>query len=177
MSTGPPGGPDWLAVARRVGREPFCRHNGFWFLVGRHAMLRPDRPRNTLVMEIPPGLPGGPPGVPQLIGESVETLVFAVRKVQQAFPHMITVGRTGNNDIVISDVSISKFHAWFRAADDGKLELADAGSRNGTWVGEDKLEPKAMSQVSMRSRVRFAKLQFTALDAGAFWDQAQVAGG
>lgn len=51
---------------------------------------------------------------------------------------MITIGRTRNNDIILSDVSISKLHAWIRRkSDEAGLEtftVTDAGSRNGTFV-------------------------------------------
>src|SRR5690349_4740712 len=41
-------------------------------------------------------------------------LLVGVRKVQKEFPGMITVGRTANNDVVIEDPQVSKFHAFFR---------------------------------------------------------------
>ena len=44
----------------------------------------------------------GPPFAAQLV------------KVQEQFPSMIMLGRTTNNDIVVGDTSISKFHAFFR---------------------------------------------------------------
>ena len=64
---------------------------------------------------------------------SVGLVIAPVRKRLDLFPEMITVGRTGNNDIVIPDATVSKFHAYFRVTDKG-LEIVDAGSRNGTKV-------------------------------------------
>ena len=61
-------------------------------------------------------------------------LVLPLRKVQSTFPSMITVGRTDNNDLVVPDEQVSKFHAFFRLVGD-RVELSDAGSRNGTFVG------------------------------------------
>ena len=65
-------------------------------------------------------------------------LVLPLRKVQSTFPSMITIGRTENNDLVVSDEQVSKFHAFFRIVGD-RVELSDAGSRNGTFVGSQKL--------------------------------------
>jgi len=90
-------------------------------------------------------------------------------KVQETFPSMIMLGRTLNNDIVVGDTSISKFHAFFRLGP-GSVEVADAGSRNGTFVGEKQLAPKQMERLRPGDRVRFARLAFQLLDAPACWD-------
>ena len=68
-------------------------------------------------------------------------MLLAVRKVIGTFPNMITLGRTSNNDIVVPDVSISKFHAWFQRLGD-RVEVGDAGSKNGTAVNGETLPPR-----------------------------------
>lgn len=45
-----------------------------------------------------------------------------------------TLGRAVDNDIVISDVSVSRHHATI-APQDGRFALRDLGSQNGTFVG------------------------------------------
>ncbi len=57
--------------------------------------------------------------------------VWAVEKRMPTFPDKITMGRAGNNDIVIVDPGVSKLQAYFIAKGADFL-LADAGSRNGT---------------------------------------------
>jgi hypothetical protein len=52
---------------------------------------------------------------------------------------MITLGRARNNDVAITDISVSKLHAWIRRGDNGSFttgdfSITDAGSRNGTFV-------------------------------------------
>jgi pSer/pThr/pTyr-binding forkhead associated (FHA) protein len=75
--------------------------------------------------------------------------------------------------VVVQDVQVSKFHAYFRITD-GKIELADAGSRNGTWVGEQKLVPKGSSAaVKPGEVVRFGQHTFTLVDAAACWDRVR----
>jgi hypothetical protein len=96
-------------------------------------------------------------------------LVLPVRKIHATFPSMITVGRTRNSDIVISDELVSKFHALFRLVDN-HYELSDAGSQNGTHVGERLLVPKgAAVRVRSGDVIYFARLRFVFLDAAACW--------
>jgi hypothetical protein len=49
------------------------------------------------------------------------------------FGMMITIGRAANNDVVIPDRRVSKFHAYFRQEGEAWV-LTDAGSTNGTTV-------------------------------------------
>ena len=92
------------------------------------------------------------------------------------FPSMITIGRTSNNDLMLPSKHISKFHAYFRLLG-GRLELGDAGSRNGTWVGPQRLEPKAAPvPVKAGDRLRFGNFDFRLVDAGSCWDELRRAG-
>jgi pSer/pThr/pTyr-binding forkhead associated (FHA) protein len=86
---------------------------------------------------------------------------------------MITVGRTRNQDIVIAHASVSKFHAMFRTRQEGitsQLELADAGSRNGTWVNDQRLIIRGPAvPVHRDDRIRFADIALTLVDAETLW--------
>jgi hypothetical protein len=55
------------------------------------------------------------------------------KKPGASFPDRITIGRTGNNDIVIPEHSVSRFHAYVRR-DATQWVVADAGSKNGSWL-------------------------------------------
>jgi hypothetical protein len=102
--------------------------------------------------------------------ERARPLVLPLRKVQATFPSMITVGRTENNDIVIPDEQVSKVHAFFRQYGD-RLEISDAGSRNGTFVGGRRLESRGASvPVKLQDHVCFGALEFILLDARACWE-------
>lgn len=97
-------------------------------------------------------------------------LVLPLRKVQATFPSMITVGRTENNDLVIADEQISKFHAFFRVVGE-RVELSDAGSRNGTFVGSRRLERRgAGAPLSPRDRFAFGAVEFQLFDARGCWE-------
>lgn len=167
---------DFFALAVRSTRREFVSVCPFPFLVGRQALERPRSPRKTDVFDTV-GDTTGATRVSELVDpeSDPETLVLPVRKVQEAFASMITVGRTANHDVVIADVSMSRFHAYFRIHPN-RVELADAGSINGTFVGLTRLEPKGPAHlVAPGETVKFAHLRFTFLDAGTCWDSLQAA--
>ena len=96
-------------------------------------------------------------------------LILPVRKIQGSFPSMITVGRTKNNDVVIPDPLVSKFHAYFRWLD-GAWLLADAGSVNGTRIGEIELPRRGAPQpLSAGDRVAFGDTSLTFYDPAGAW--------
>jgi hypothetical protein len=61
-----------------------------------------------------------------------------VKKPGAQFGDRITVGRTANNDIVLAHHTVSRLHVYFRHRD-GKWWITDAGSKNGTALGETEL--------------------------------------
>ncbi|WP_093838921.1 FHA domain-containing protein [Streptomyces aidingensis] len=44
------------------------------------------------------------------------------------------IGRALDNDLVVSDLQVSRYHAQFSATPDGRFEINDLGSHNGTFV-------------------------------------------
>ena len=52
---------------------------------------------------------------------------------------VITVGRTNGNNIVLSDKTISNYHAKFVIENDGSLWIHDLNSTNGTFVNGNKV--------------------------------------
>jgi len=71
-------------------------------------------------------------------GESVTPAlqVFAGYQTARHFPlerELLKIGRSLDNDIVIADPSISRYHARLEVRDFGVI-LRDLGSRNGTWL-------------------------------------------
>jgi pSer/pThr/pTyr-binding forkhead associated (FHA) protein len=86
-----------------------------------------------------------------------------------AFQRRVTVGRTANNDIVLEDASVSRFHAWFQPDDSGKgWVLYDAGSRNGTQLSGKRLAPKVPAPLTSGQKLRVGAVELTFLSAEAF---------
>jgi pSer/pThr/pTyr-binding forkhead associated (FHA) protein len=80
------------------------------------------------------------------------------KKLGASFADMITVGRTDNNDVVLRDVTVSRFHAFFRLRGE-KWVVADAGSKNGTALAGQPLEPRRERDLSPGSVVRIGDVE------------------
>jgi hypothetical protein len=66
--------------------------------------------------------------------------IIKKREGANDFANMITIGRAGNNDIMLEVSSVSKFHAYFtKDPRDGHWYVHDAGSSNGTWIDGERL--------------------------------------
>jgi hypothetical protein len=67
---------------------------------------------------------------------SVNSRFLLDHKIDRLKPggNPVTVGRGRDNDIIIDDRSVSKFHSTIALTQDGKLIVADVGSSNGTFV-------------------------------------------
>ncbi len=50
------------------------------------------------------------------------------------------IGRGRNNDLTVSDHSVSRLHAEIRSADDGILQLSDLESLNGVFVNDNRID-------------------------------------
>ena len=86
------------------------------------------------------------------------------KKPGASFPDRITIGRTANNDVVIPDGSVSRLHAYVRRDGTGWV-VADAGSKNGSSLKGDELEPRKERTLPSRSLVRFGDVDLTFYDA------------
>ncbi len=96
-----------------------------------------------------------------------EARVFFVRPTgRSTFPNFISVGRIINNDVVLDDGSVTKFHAYFRV-EGGTLLLCDAGSSNGTFANGKKVPVKDKGSISPKNNMalRFGTVETTFLDA------------
>lgn len=163
---------DYQALAHTSSREAFITACPFPFLVSvvgadqlqQGGVNDDDETRNH---GKPAELMAPAPSAPQ-------SLVLAVRKVQTVIPGSITLGRSPSNDIVVNDRRISKVHALFQIYD-GRIELSDTGSRNGTWVGNERLKPRgAAHRVSFGDILSFGHVAFYFVEAGPCWDRVHA---
>ncbi|MCP3821244.1 FHA domain-containing protein [Streptomyces sp. A3M-1-3] len=73
--------------------------------------------------------PGGVAGAPPVYGDRSPTTFH-----QLALGRVMRIGRALENELVVSDLQVSRHHAEFRATPDGRFEIHDLGSHNGTYV-------------------------------------------
>ena len=83
-----------------------------------------------------------------------------VKKPGASFPDRITIGRTQNNDIEIADHSVSRFHAYVRQVSGGWV-VADAGSKNGSWLRGAALEPRREQPLPSKTVLRIGEVDLT----------------
>ncbi|MBA0050518.1 FHA domain-containing protein [Streptomyces sp. AJS327] len=65
---------------------------------------------------------------------------------QFSLGRVMRIGRALENELVVSDLQVSRHHAEFHASPDGRFEIRDLGSHNGTYVNGQPL-PKSGSAV------------------------------
>lgn len=66
------------------------------------------------------------------------------------YKSILNIGTNFRNDLVISGAFVSRFHATFKVAKDGKCYLTDLGSKNGTKVNGVKIQPGKEIRVKRR---------------------------
>lgn len=59
-------------------------------------------------------------------------------------PPRFTIGRSSENDLVLPDMNVSRFHAEIRVQDDLHV-LRDLGSKHGTWVNGIRVQEKELA--------------------------------
>ncbi|MEJ1200244.1 MULTISPECIES: FHA domain-containing protein [unclassified Streptomyces] len=73
--------------------------------------------------------PGGAAGAPPVYGDRSPTTFH-----QFSLGRVMRIGRALENELVVSDLQVSRNHAEFHATPDGRMEIRDLGSHNGTYV-------------------------------------------
>ena len=97
----------------------------------------------------------------KILPDQVDLEVYPLTKKPGAsFPDRITIGRTSNNDVVIADSSVSRLHAYVRR-DGARWVVADAGSKNGSWLRGSKLEARRETPLPSRALIRLGEVELT----------------
>ena len=145
----------------QLGRQEFLASAAPAALVRYHDGDAPPPPdaedfEETLPTTTPPQPPEAPLGL---------ELYPLSKKPGASFPDRITIGRTPNNDVVIADHSVSRLHAYVRL-DATQWLVADAGSKNGSWLDKHRLEPRKEHTLASRSVLRLGEVDLTFVAAG-----------
>ncbi|MFF8840882.1 FHA domain-containing protein [Streptomyces sp. NPDC015130] len=111
-----------------------------WPQQGGHAPAHQQVPHQ----QGPAGYPGQGGPVEQLAqkvpggGPAAASSAYADRSPttfhQLNLGHVMRIGRALENELVVSDLQVSRHHADFHATPDGRFEIRDLGSHNGTYV-------------------------------------------
>ena len=83
----------------------------------------------------------------------------------------LTIGRVAECHIMINDYTISKRHARILVdMEQGRFELEEQGSTNGTWVNGERLDKARPLALSSGDSVRFGRHIFTFFKARNFYE-------
>lgn len=93
-----------------------------------------------------------------------------VKSAGNPWRERISIGRARNNDIVLPHKSVSKLHAHFTQTEDGRLLLADAGSRNGTRLNSERLVEGASLEAKPGDTITLGGVTLQLIDAGVLHD-------
>jgi hypothetical protein len=96
--------------------------------------------------------------------------VYAIAKRPGGpFPDRIGVGRTRTADISLRAASVSKYHAYFTHDEQtGAWLVVDARSRNGTRVGDSRIEPGVGKKLENGAQIMFGDETFMFFTARGF---------
>lgn len=90
-----------------------------------------------------------------------------------AFGIMITMGRASNNDLVIPNQKISKFHAYFRQMG-SSWRISDANSRNGTFLNGLEVPKDQGTEITNGGRIKLAKtVELIFYDPSGLYERVQ----
>ncbi|MEU0949524.1 FHA domain-containing protein [Streptomyces canus] len=88
------------------------------------------QPPQKIPQQQDPGADGGVgAGAPPVYGDRSPTTFH-----QFTIGRIMRIGRALENDLVVSDLQVSRNHAEFHSMPDGRMEIRDLGSHNGTYV-------------------------------------------
>jgi hypothetical protein len=100
----------------------------------------------------------------------VSVLILPIRASKSSLTHLVTVGRTAKNDVMVSDISVSRFHAFFKRNPEGGFQIHDAGSTNGTTVNGASVctrDAGPPTNLTSGDNIRFGQVDVTFLEADA----------
>jgi len=111
------------------------------------------------------------PALPWNFWQSAHELeIMGLRKRPgTAFLDLITIGRVITNDVQIDDPSVSRYHAFLRRRS-GRWFLCDAGSKNGTRLGDRPVAHRSECEIRPGDLIHFGSVEACFYDADALFD-------
>lgn len=156
---------DLRSDAAELSAEEFeDRYGSAFLLLSSTGFKQPKSATSTEVLLLDLGDGAGE----RTAGVSVRAV--PIRAAENSPSHLITVGRTANNDVTIADISVSRFHAFFKRTPSGGFQLQDVGSTNGTIVNESSVctkEAGPPTDVKSGDNIRFGQVDTTFLEVNA----------
>jgi ABC transport system ATP-binding/permease protein len=121
------------------------------FTIRANCVVRFGNPEDGPLLRFEPQLPPEPrpqpltakPASPQ------DTMLSVDRRPTARLPlpvKPIRIGRTPGNDLVVSDLGVSRRHAELRKSPSGRYQIIDLGSHNGTFVNGARVDQAELTE-------------------------------
>ena len=105
---------------------------------------------------------------PQANGRGAAYTVFPVESLTDPNATRVLLGCDERCDVVISDASVSREHAWIDV-NGGVCEVSDAGSTAGTFVGGEVISPSGKRALASGVRLTLGTVDLQFLGAKEFY--------
>ncbi len=152
--------------ARSLAPDAFAARHGNGFLLFTAKRLDGPESTNSTQLMLDDGRDEAPDGRTA----SLAVVVYPMRSRDPSRGPIITLGRESKQDVVIPDMSVSRFHAFAKPGPDGALLLQDAGSTNGTTVNGQSVLAAGSGpprRLAPGDNVRLGHIELTFTDARA----------
>ncbi|HUA27670.1 MAG TPA: FHA domain-containing protein [Streptosporangiaceae bacterium] len=123
-------------------------------LAGRQeAAFSPASPAPAAPARSPGGY-GAPPGAqrPDSYGQAGPGSSSIMRQpsaIMRLPTRVLRIGRANDNEVVVSDLSVSRYHAELRRSSRGGYEIVDLGSHNGTFVNGQRITSAPVTEADL----------------------------
>lgn len=165
-----------LRDAQDLAPDAFAKKHGAHFLLGtRTSAAAPAGPRSTQLVGL-----SSMDQTQMASTAGVGQQIFALRRTERSIGAFVSIGRTLNNDVVVPDVTVSRFHAFVKTPEGEAPRIQDAGSTNGTLVNGKPVPTQAEGvpvALSTGDDVRIGSVDFTYLEAAALQDFLRMMSG
>ncbi|WP_330229145.1 FHA domain-containing protein [Nocardia sp. NBC_00508] len=90
------------------------------------------------------------PGLPRRVSRSAPPAAHAGTVVRITSP-TLRIGRAADNDLVVHDLMVSRYHAELRTIGPGRYRIVDLDSHNGTYVNGSRVDAADLSESDLIS--------------------------
>jgi ABC-type multidrug transport system ATPase subunit len=131
--------PQWDQAAQAQPAPPAAQPQQQWGTPGPPAQGPPAQPRSPL--------PQGPGRAVSSMGSMIPnrppSAIMSVRST------VLKIGRAADNDVVVADLSVSRYHAELRRSLRGTYEIVDLGSHNGTYLNGQRITASPVTEIDI----------------------------
>ena len=110
-------------------------------------------PRSPGGYGAPPGGYGAPPGGPAgsyaQPAPGSSSIMRQPSAIMRLPTRVLRIGRANDNEVVVSDLSVSRYHAELRRSSRGGYEIVDLGSHNGTFVNGQRITSAPVTEADL----------------------------